>query len=508
MKEKRRKRIESRSKRNGILALVSVCLMAIALFRAFSRYSSGDLITYDQRNDGAGSFIDQTSYEGENYNHTSIKDYLSEGSNYDDPEGYEIKMPAKAEKIQITDGKNTWTDTVTAGENYTIYNLIPGQLYDFDIMGKQGQTLKSGSFLPTGDLRMIYLNGPRNFRDLGGWEADGGKIRYGLLIRGAAIRRNEGLMVLDNDLSILSDQIGIKREIDLRANWEVAGEDAEIDTDDDITYTDIPGATYERISIGSYISSIDRTKDSYQNLVKALRTIMNYAVAGETTYYHCMVGADRTGTVSFLLEGLLGMSQSDMDKEYELTSFTESTSRPRNGNDYNYKKLVSYMEEIPDEDWQDKFIRWFSCAGFTTEEMNAFREAMIDGSSKKISATDHIYNEGEIVKEASISEEGILEQTCRICKEAKRETVPKLEAKLKLSSEEQTLRKKKSFVLEISEISLGDEIESVVSKDESVATVTKQDDTHYIITGRHAGQTKIKVKLTSGKKAKCKVTVY
>ena len=39
-------------------------------------------------------------------------------------------------------------------------------------------------------------------------------------------------------------------------------------------------------------------------------------------YFHCSAGADRTGTLAFLLYGLLGVSYDDIRPEYELTTFS------------------------------------------------------------------------------------------------------------------------------------------------------------------------------------------
>ena len=39
-------------------------------------------------------------------------------------------------------------------------------------------------------------------------------------------------------------------------------------------------------------------------------------------YYHCYGGADRTGTLGFLINGLLGVSYSDLVIDFELTSYS------------------------------------------------------------------------------------------------------------------------------------------------------------------------------------------
>ena len=61
------------------------------------------------------------------------------------------------------------------------------------------------------------------------------------------------------------------------------------------------------------------------------------------------MGADRTGTLGFVIDTLLGMSQSDVDKEWELTSFAEaekgSSPRARNATEsyWRFPDLVYYF---------------------------------------------------------------------------------------------------------------------------------------------------------------------
>ena len=56
---------------------------------------------------------------------------------------------------------------------------------------------------------------------------------------------------------------------------------------------------------------------------------------GKPVYFHCAAGRDRTATLAVLLEGTLGVSESDMAKDYELTYFTPTDwgmSKDDNGN--------------------------------------------------------------------------------------------------------------------------------------------------------------------------------
>ena len=53
------------------------------------------------------------------------------------------------------------------------------------------------------------------------------------------------------------------------------------------------------------------------------------AVKEYPAVFHCAAGADRTGTLAFLISGLLGVSRDDLTKDFELTSFSDFGLRCR-----------------------------------------------------------------------------------------------------------------------------------------------------------------------------------
>ena len=62
-------------------------------------------------------------------------------------------------------------------------------------------------------------------------------------------------------------------------------------------------------------------------MIKAIfDPLFDYVIANKPTYFHCSAGADRTGVVALLCEAILGVSQSDCDKDYELSSFNSGVS--------------------------------------------------------------------------------------------------------------------------------------------------------------------------------------
>jgi len=71
------------------------------------------------------------------------------------------------------------------------------------------------------------------------------------------------------------------------------------------------------------------TQELYQ---QAIRAIIGYLSEGKAVCFHCAGGADRTGSLAFLIEALLGVSESDMSKDYEL-AYNWATTRHAQGVD-------------------------------------------------------------------------------------------------------------------------------------------------------------------------------
>lgn len=71
----------------------------------------------------------------------------------------------------------------SAQEPITIYNCTPGSISTFVLL-VDGKVIQQGVIKPTGACRMIHLLNVGNVRDLGGWDCDGGRVKYGLLFRG------------------------------------------------------------------------------------------------------------------------------------------------------------------------------------------------------------------------------------------------------------------------------------------------------------------------------------
>lgn len=350
-----------------------------------------DTVTaFSQINAQAAAYLAASAvYDNSGYTGEVISQYDDDAVANEKPIGHAltIKSAGTIYFLDETTG-NGWSDTVAAG-TYTAYNLTPNHVWQYWVKDSSGKTTQSGRLKPTGDLRMIYLQYPHNWRDLGGWACDGGKLRYGLLYRGAQLHYNNGVIASAADIQRLR-KLGIKYEIDLRTLGQTAGQDEQTGTADDITYSILGNDVYYLqfpYSDASYTEIVDPSGTYGEQTRKLMRQIVENVVHGEPTYFHCQAGADRTGVISAMIEGVCGVSSPNMDRDYEITSFYPSYHRTRL--DTNWVALKNYVNGIDGSSLRDKFVQWFIGMGFTIAELNAFRAAMIDGTPDVLSEDDY-----------------------------------------------------------------------------------------------------------------------
>ena len=272
--------------------------------------------TCDIENEGTRKFLEEVDYSTDpDYVLSFVKDYKSKYGANDKPLPVKISWPGgTADKVVISqspdfaDAFEIKVDTPPA----EVFNLIPGVGYYYKVLAGDGTVLKTACVTPVGPMRMI--NGAAsNMRDLGGWKADGGHIAYGKLYRGAALER-----LSESGKKVFLDDLGITVDLDLRgykeSEYHVGAVLKEID------YLKLP--LEKNLGRGT-----GRTNELYQ---QAIRSIIGWLGEGRAVYFHCAGGADRTGSLAFLIEALLGVSESDLSKDYELTTFGRSNTRLRN----------------------------------------------------------------------------------------------------------------------------------------------------------------------------------
>lgn len=314
---------------------------------------------YSQTPDLVQRFIDEVVYSADDYTASEIPNYAPATPSVENyaPKGVAVKTRAgnlvrKNHYIDVSDG--------TA----MLYNDVPNHVTEFVVLDG-GNIVTTGTVKPTSALRQIKCN-TTNVRDLGGWACDGGSVKYGKLFRGGEY--NEA------DYDVFIHQLGIRHELNLRGSVE--SEENRTTLRDHVCYT-----CPEKYL---WYTTSEQYSDTWREV---LRCVFDCAVSNIPLYFHCSAGADRTGTVAAIVEGLLGVSQSDIDKDYELTCFCTGTVDDTSARRRNESEWTSFMNRIngySGGNFRDKVVGWVVSLGFTNDEVNAFRMAMIDGEPELV----------------------------------------------------------------------------------------------------------------------------
>lgn len=339
--------------------------------------------SYTQENGAAHDYIANVDYSNDpSYSRTDIPTYKDRSTTYrkDQPAGCDVQTSAGT--LVVTDGNanKSVSKAVSAGAN-TVYNVTPNGNGGAYVVNNNG--IKNvGKLSPTGKLRMIFAGDVTNMRDLGGWNCDGGTVKYGRLFRGGQLRDASTTYLSDEHKKTFLDLLGIKSEVNYQVQSEGGGTTPS-PLGDGILYYSIPIAY--KVASMNYDSIVDMYGTLYTGFRDNLKQLIYNATHNIPTYFHCTHGADRTGTTAWFLEHLLGMSDSDCDKDYELTTF-DATAGNRWRKDARYTALINHMKTCSNGSLKDCAVAWCVKNGITIDEINAFRTAMINGAPSALTA--------------------------------------------------------------------------------------------------------------------------
>ena len=290
-------------------------------------------------------FLSSVTYDERDYSYTHIFDspWGAHGApgELDRPNALKVSWETADTDgpltLTLTEEGSGWSaqyDLPAGTSSYDITNLVPNMSYTYAVTRDEaeGAIVGRGSFKTIGTLHLVYYPGKvRNARDLGGWKTtDGKRVKFRKLYRGGML--NGGYLSSTGKKNMLAE--GILAEMDLRE----AGDDASTSSTlgKDILFFN-PSI---KKSYGTLIRDYpEKVKSSFEFIVKCLRE-------DKPLYYHCSLGRDRTGTITAVVLGVLGVSESEMSKEYELLFFSPKDWSLNGGKtefDYNRTKQWAHQ---------------------------------------------------------------------------------------------------------------------------------------------------------------------
>lgn len=339
----------------------------------------------------AARFLNEVDYTNTDYSYTKIEEYSNIATDYrkDQPRGIQITWPSAGSNQHIILSKlrnfATAIDTIDVDDNATshvLFNLLPNETYYYRVISGEN-ILKTGHFSTIGHIRMMYIPSLYNVRDLGGWPTeDGHRLRYGRIFRGGEMNDYYNIATLggishtitSQDSMYMHDDLNIRLDMDLRDGRDMNVNDSDPDNDRDHTELG-DDVEYVNISV-NYNTPYFYTYGYYYNYKfgRTLNHIIETIKDGNNVYFHCVWGADRTGTVAMLIEGLCGVSESDINKDYELTSFYSYRDRSHSY----WITNLNHIKGLQGATLRDKFETYCKRIGVTADNIAALREAMIE----------------------------------------------------------------------------------------------------------------------------------
>ena len=313
---------------------------------------------YDLENPGVRAYLENVDYSDDpEYTRSDVSNY----SGTDKPNPVKLTWGGKASIVRIStspDLSGSWDISVQESPA-SIYNLTPGVRYFYSVLAADGTVLRESCVIPRGPMRMI--NGLlKNTRDLGGWKAGDKTVKYGKIYRGANL---DDIQEDASKMDIVVNRLCVGVDLDLRGlppgTQGGSGEKNPWKPTDPVIYKNIQLWHYFVPSANKYMKvdvSPGETADQYQ---VAIRCIIGWLKDGKVVYFHCHGGADRTGTLAFLIEGLLGVSESDLSKDFELTTYSNSIHRRNCDGGWFYRGMVNYIRSFaPGQAIQEQVTAW------------------------------------------------------------------------------------------------------------------------------------------------------
>ena len=235
-------------------------------------------------------------------------------------------------------------------------SFIPGNTYYWKVEGDQEGSTSVVDWFTVLDapVRCIGTQTIRNTRDIGGWATDDGHtVRYGLIYRCGRTNPDSGNYCCEEDVALFKNELGIVTEIDLRGG-DTYGQSESV-FGQDVTYVYSPLGSYA--GIFPQFSQSEPIAKSYDGLSPDSLRLIFETLGQEESYplvFHCNAGADRTGTLAFLIGAVLGVSFEDLTRDFELTSFSVTGARWRSDITED-KTFADYGMQLSDG---DNFIGW------------------------------------------------------------------------------------------------------------------------------------------------------
>lgn len=409
-----------------MLVLASVATLSLSAVTLVSPQEGEELCLL---NDGNKAFLKMDAaarreiFTDKAWRHEAAKKWCST------PKPVTLKWTdTKGGKVHVTVTKKgadkPWFDEDVSGESVEVWNLEIAREYEWTVCDGGEcvrRTFRTQDFAP----RVMNVKGVPNFRDLGGWRTvDGKRVRQGLVYRSQGLNQNANYYLNSKETmklykagkleelygkdgkeikeridreggkidfdpnapwmrkslprkdpkppkarldeptkAYLLDKLGIKSDIDLRRPTEVWGM-TESPLGSRATWFWYPNYAY-----GGMHQPVG--KEGFTKVFKVFLDEKNYPID-----FHCIGGADRTGCDAWILNGILGVAEDDLMKDWELTCFEYESQA------FGHKPRIDHflegLNKYPGATMREKCENYVKALGFTDADLAKFRSIMLE----------------------------------------------------------------------------------------------------------------------------------
>ncbi len=393
---KRRKRSKVKRfirKHKKLLILIGVVVLIVCLLGAVSiidkNYRSADVSNADGKENDPQievlSLGDEVSIVGEGID-TWLDSYITAGKFFRENSIGEDLYTAESPRLQYTisnlpsdievvkqvvklsqnknmiDSKVYSLDKDDREVTFDYLYVDTTYYYEIDVSLSNGrELLADGSFNTKNTPRVLEVDGVWNFRDIGGTRTiSDNRINQGLIYRGTELdgANEKKFAITQTGVSVMLEEFGIKTELDLRADVYVHR-------------TNKLGEAVSHKLLGFNMYKDIFTSDGEKACREAFKELANEE--NYPIYVHCTYGKDRTGTLCYLLDLLLGVSEERSYKNWELSALTDGA--------LNYTPMNHFMDELDafsGATMQEKVENYLLSIGVTNNEIDSIRNILLE----------------------------------------------------------------------------------------------------------------------------------
>ena len=167
----------------------------------------------------------------------------------------------------------------------------------------------------------------------------------------------------DTTRAFAREQFGIRTDLDLRTSRECYAMTGS-PLGADVKWVHIPSSAY----VGMFE---EKGKAAFKECFKVFLDEVNYPIV-----FHCIAGADRTGSLAYILNALLGVNDAELQLDWECTAF--NNPNPRFETAARYDKLVKGFREYEGKTTMEKVAGYVKALGFTDADIEKLRSIMLE----------------------------------------------------------------------------------------------------------------------------------